>query len=80
MAAQRHSGDGPDLHRAEERAVDGTLAPFVPTFRDEAATRPYGWVCESCGGDEVAADTLGRLVCGDCHNTSSPTSWDNSYL
>ncbi len=81
MVAQRHSGgDGPELYRADERAVEGSLDSFVPTFRDEAATRPYGWVCEACGGDDVSADTLGRLVCGDCHNASSPSTWDSAYL
>jgi hypothetical protein len=81
MAAERHTvDDAVELYRADEKAVRGTLAPFVPTFRDEANTRPYGWVCEHCGGDDVAADTLGRVVCNDCHNASAPTTWDSGYL
>jgi len=28
----------------------------------------------------VCADTLGRLVCNDCHNASAPTQWDSAYL
>jgi len=80
MASNQTTVDDAELHRVENRAVSGSLDEFVPTFRDEAGTRPYGWVCEHCGGDSVCADTLGRLVCNDCHNASAPTQWDSAYL
>lgn len=75
--------DGPD---GEQLSVDyaagetGVLAPFYPTYQDEAMTEQFGWLCGNCNATETSMGSSGRIECGNCENARKATRWDRSYL
>lgn len=76
----RVTADGEEVYLHPDRAERGKKGTFVPTFRDRERTQPHGWICENCESDDVAVDTMERMVCNGCGNAARPKNWDSGYL
>jgi hypothetical protein len=74
------TADGMEVYINPERAERGKKGAFVPTYRDREATQPWGWFCANCESDDVAVDTMERMVCNDCGNARRALTWDSGYL
>jgi ribosomal protein S18 acetylase RimI-like enzyme len=72
--------DGRELYVDYNDADRATLAPFLGVYTDTDRENRYGYYCSNCESVDVALDTMGRIECNECGNTSKATRWDAAYL
>ncbi|WP_254537681.1 GNAT family N-acetyltransferase [Halomarina litorea] len=72
--------DGRELFIDYNDSDRATLAPFLAVYADAGRDERYGYYCTNCEGVDVAVDTMGRVECNECGNTSKATRWDAAYL
>jgi ribosomal protein S18 acetylase RimI-like enzyme len=64
-----------------EQSVDGSKGGFVKTYVDRDRSEGYGYYCVNCGSTDAAVDSMERIRCTDCGNTSKAgEDYDASYL
>jgi len=72
--------DGREVYVDLEDTSRGSLGPFFTVFSDPDRTERYGFQCGHCEALATAMDSMGRVECGECGNTRTPTRWDAAYL
>lgn len=64
-----------------EDLIQGSEGWFAVTFADEDHSEEYGYYCANCGSTDVSMDSMERLRCENCGNTSKAgEDYDASYL
>ena len=75
------STDGGETAYPGEDLIQGSEGWFAVTFADEERTEEYGYYCANCGSTDVSMDSMERLRCDNCGNTSKAgEDYDASYL
>jgi ribosomal protein S18 acetylase RimI-like enzyme/ribosomal protein S27AE len=73
--------DGGETTYPGEDLIQGSEGWFAVTFADEDRTEEYGYYCVNCGSTDVSMNSMERLRCDNCGNTSKAgEDYDGSYL
>lgn len=72
--------DDRELYIDRGDAERGSAGPFYTVYSDEDRENRYGYYCGNCETLVTTMDTMERLSCEQCGNTSKPTRWDAAYL
>ncbi|MFB6113677.1 MAG: GNAT family N-acetyltransferase [Halodesulfurarchaeum sp.] len=54
----------------------GSKGAFFAAYRDEHRDHRFGFFCDNCESIQTTMDSMGRVACSSCGNTSKPTQWD----
>lgn len=75
------STDGQEVVYLGDDLVRGSEGWFAVTFADEDRSEEYGYCCGNCESTDVSMDSMERIRCENCGNTSkSGEDYDASYL
>lgn len=75
------SADGGQTVYPGEDLIQGSEGWFAATFTDEGHTEEYGYYCLNCDSTDVSMNSMERLRCENCGNTSKAgEDYDASYL
>lgn len=72
--------DGRELFVDYDNSIRATIAPFYAVYSDANREELYGYYCGDCESVDIAVDTMGRIECNVCGNTSKAQRWDAAYL
>ncbi len=72
--------DGQELYIDYNDSTRATIAPFLAVYTDTSREDRYGYYCANCESTDIAVDTMGRIECNECGNTSKAQRWDAAYL